>query len=107
MVIHGIPLAVNEPFVKCLLDFYHLSEEKEDILIIKEYGDMLAHVHFCEPQGRRFPIKDNALKYKEDIVQLKSAGYNGRVSIEAYTDNFTSDAMEALKLMHDVDINLI
>jgi D-psicose/D-tagatose/L-ribulose 3-epimerase len=103
----SLAMAVNEPYVKCLLDFYHLNEEKEDLRIINENRDMLAHVHFSEPQGRRFPINDNALKYTDYIGQLKSAGYKGRVSIEAYTDNFTNDAVEALKLLRNIDKNLM
>jgi len=70
----------DAPNIRCLLDFYHLNEESEDISVIEEGGSRLAHVHFAEPVGRVFPVQQNYGLYRDFLQQLKLAGYNQRIS---------------------------
>ena len=44
------------------------------------------HVHFADPDGRSFP-KESRKEYEDFFAVLKEGGYDGRVSIEAYSEN--------------------
>jgi sugar phosphate isomerase/epimerase len=90
---------VNASNVKCLLDYYHLSEENEDLSVIQIDKQQLTHVHFAEPEGRVFPNSKNADKYMDFLIQLHKAGYDRRISIEAYSNNYYGDAKIALELL--------
>jgi D-psicose/D-tagatose/L-ribulose 3-epimerase len=104
----GIELAekTNASNIKCLLDYFHLSEERENISVIQKNEKMLAHIHFAEPVGRVFPHVENTRKYEEFFVQLKSAGYDQRISIEAYSADFENDASIALNLLKGIEYEL-
>lgn len=96
----------NASQIKCLLDYYHLSEENESISVIQTRKKSLGHVHFSEPDGRLFPSRVNREKYFEFFSNLKLAGYNHRFSLEAYSDNFIDDAEQALKLLKEIEYDL-
>ena len=90
---------VSEPNVKVLVDFYHMSAEKEPPSNLLRYGKgVLSHVHFAEPEKRRYPIagQDNYIPFFE---ALKEIGYDGRISLEAYSDHYGEDASKALELL--------
>lgn len=92
----GVQLArdVNDPNVKVLVDFYHLSVEKEPPEHLLDGGrEYLCHVHFANPEGRVFPVSGDEADYKPFIEALKAVGYDQRVSCEAYCPNgFEQDA---------------
>lgn len=92
---------VNRANVKLLLDYYHLEMEKEDYAIIDKAGDYLQHVHLANPSGRAYPQAFDGVDYRTFITNLQKAGYDGRISIEAYTDNFNATAPEALATVRD------
>jgi sugar phosphate isomerase/epimerase len=92
--------------VKCLLDIFHLKEEKENISVIKIKPEQLAHVHFAEPDGRIFPVETNRQVYKSIFQHIRQTGYNQRISIEAYSSDFRNDAAKALRLMKDIEEEL-
>ena len=96
----------NAANIKCLLDFFHLSEEKENISVIQTDKKKLAHVHFAEPVGRVFPNTENKTKYRDFFMHLRSAGYDQRLSIEAYSGDFIRDAKIALKLLKGIENEL-
>ena len=95
---------VNREHIKLLVDFYHMNIEKEDMCILEEITGYLQHIHIANPNGRVFPHPDDGVDYKEFFRNIKQAGYNGRVSIEAYTDNFEQDIITALETMHTADL---
>ncbi|MEJ2056418.1 MAG: sugar phosphate isomerase/epimerase [Desulfofustis sp.] len=99
----GLKLAqeVDRPNVKLLIDFYHLEMEKEDHSIIEKARGYLQHVHLANPAGRAYPRPSDGCKYQNFITRLKEAGYDSRISIEAYTDNFDSNAPLALAAVRD------
>lgn len=94
------------PGVKCLLDFYHLSEEYEDIDVIHSAPGSLEHVHISDPAGRTFPKENERSRFREYYSHLVKAGYDGRVSIEAYTSEFAGDAVESLQMLREIENEL-
>lgn len=66
--------------VKGLADFYHVDEEKEPLTTIAECGAQLAHVHLADT-GRMNP-GTGGYDYATFFVNLKLAGYQGRLSCE-------------------------
>ncbi|GCF95597.1 hypothetical protein NRIC_34880 [Enterococcus florum] len=89
---------VRHESVKVLVDYYHLMLEKEPLTHLKAYGpEHLAHVHFAKIQGRRFPVSmAEDTHYAPFIQTLKAINYQGRVSIEAFTDDLSNDAAQTL-----------
>lgn len=83
----GITLAkdVGHPNVRVLVDYYHLCAENEPVSHIAESGKAyLAHVHFADPKERMFPNARSAGGYTSFFRALHAAGYDGRISCEAY-----------------------
>lgn len=72
-------------------DYYHLRRENEDFGILLEAGSMIRYVHFAEVQSRSFPVVDNEY-YGKFFDRLRSLRYDGRCSIEAYTQNLAPTA---------------
>ena len=95
----GLQLAqeVDRKRIRLLLDYYHLAVEQEDQIIIEKAGDYLHHIHIANPSGRIYPRRNDGVDYRTFIKNLKKVGYNKRISIEAYTDNFSASASEALQ----------
>lgn len=96
----GVELAkaVNEENVKVLVDFYHLTEEREPVShIVKDGREFLRHVHIANPTGRVFPAIFTEADYGPFIEALHTAGYDARISCEAYSPNgFEKDAPTAI-----------
>lgn len=88
--------AVDRPQVKLLADYYHMSVEGENPAILRQAGADLRHVHIAVPEGRVWPTGSHA-GLKRFFEELKNSGYNGRVSIEAYSADFEADAPKALE----------
>jgi len=77
--------AVSHPAVKLLVDFYHFTLEKEELSTLSRAMPHLAHAHFANPEGRRIPVQRLPV-YEAFLDTLRSSGYPGRLSVEAYTD---------------------
>lgn len=92
--------------VGCLLDFFHLSEEKEDISVIHTGKSCPCHIHISNPFGRSFPSKSDKAIFHEYMTSILKAGYDGRISIEAYSVNFMEEARESLQLLKDIEHEL-
>ncbi|MEJ2649338.1 MAG: sugar phosphate isomerase/epimerase [Sedimentisphaerales bacterium] len=97
--------SVDMDNIRLLADYYHMTVSNETYDIILESGQAIKHVHFAEVLGRRFPgtLKE---EYLEFFGNLKNAGYKGRVSIEAYSDDVLNDAAIALEILKDIDEQL-
>jgi sugar phosphate isomerase/epimerase len=91
--------AVDRPEIRLLVDYYHLAEEGEDPAIIAEAGPLLAHTHIANPKGRVFPLKADESPYGGFFSNLCKIGYQGRLSVEASTKDFASEAPQALALL--------
>lgn len=91
---------VGRENIQLLVDYYHFSLEEEDPKILLEINGLLKHVHFSRIKNRSFPIKiEEDPNYLPFISNLKGIGYQHRVSIEAYTDNFINDATKSLRFL--------
>lgn len=74
---------LNRPNIKLLADFYHVTEENEDLDKIEGCGDLLEHIHIACPGTRFIPAENDGYDYSVIKNALKKAGYDKRVSIEA------------------------
>ena len=100
----GVQLArdVGGKQVRVLADLYHMAEENEPLSNISEYGrSYLAHIHFANPAGRVFPREGDGSEklYREFCSNIIEAGYDGRISCEAYSSDLNRDAPETLRLL--------
>jgi sugar phosphate isomerase/epimerase len=94
--------AVNHPSFRLLVDFYHLSEEREDPAVILEAGELLKHTHIANPAGRVFPAKADEAAYAPFFANLAAIGYAGGISIEARSENLAQDAPVAIALLREL-----
>ena len=85
--------------VKLLVDFYHLCAEGESCKILAEAGDRICHIHLAKPEGRRFPVQADSNLYQEFFDALIDIEYEGRISVEAYSDDFRNDAAASLAFL--------
>ena len=96
--VHELMCGVNAPNVKMLVDLYHFAFENKELSEIKKYAGDVAHVHIAEPAGREYPHTGNLSYYKEVFGVLKEMGYDGRISIEGRSEDFPTDAKNAMEL---------
>lgn len=90
---------VGEQSVRCLVDFYHLTEEQEPVDDIVRDGAYLSHVHLANPKGRIYPAQIDEAAYLPFIAALRSVGYSGRISCEAYAESFEREAPVTKRLL--------
>lgn len=105
----GVTLAkdVDHPAVKVLVDYYHLVEENEPVENLEKWGkEYLRHIHFARQSGRNYPtdLKEDEKRYKEFFEALEKIGYSSRISVEAYTDDFSADAPKALSVLKGLSL---
>jgi len=93
---------INHPSVKLIVDFYHMRRDLEDVNHIREAKDLLCHLHIANSNGRVYPMDINEDAYGPFFKALKDIGYNGRISIEASTNSFDTDAPCALKFLREI-----
>ena len=93
--------AVDRENIKLLIDYYHLVMEKEDPEIILDAGSYIKHIHFANPTGRVYPIEAED-GYVRFMNLLKRIGYEGRISIEAYTKDFCHDAKRSVEILRQL-----
>jgi D-psicose/D-tagatose/L-ribulose 3-epimerase len=87
---------VNHPHVKMIIDYYHLRVEKEDPEILRTAKEHIVHLHFANPEGRRWPrLPDEDAEYQRFFSILKSIRYAGGLSIEG-TGTFEDDGAASL-----------
>ena len=95
---------VGGTHIKVLVDYYHMWTEKEpEEHIARDGKEYLRHVHFADPNGRVYPkIEEGTSGYRPFFHALQTIGYDGRISCEAYTDDFGKDAGKALEFFHEM-----
>ncbi len=92
---------VGHANVRLLVDFYHLGMESEEPAILLEAGESVRHIHFARLEGRGFPIRPEP-DFAPFFEALHRIGYQGRCSIEAYTQDFAAEARQALETLRTV-----
>ncbi len=94
---------VGSPHVRVLVDYYHLTQEQEPVQNILDLGkEYLVHTHFARIEGRVYPeTMEEDSGYRPFIDALKAIGYEGRVSCEAYVEDFDKQAKRAIIFFRD------
>jgi sugar phosphate isomerase/epimerase len=93
--------AADRENIKLLIDYYHLVMEKENPEIILDAGSYIKHIHFANPTGRVYPA-EKVDGYVRFMDLLKRIGYEGRISIEAYTKDFCHDAKRSVEILRQL-----
>ena len=97
--------AINMPNVAALADLYHMHKVHDTYADIQNLRGMIRHAHISNPIPNDKSFKRIYMKcpdeydYKGFFDALKYAGCE-RISIEAQTADFESDAREAVKIMN-------
>ena len=92
---------VDHPNIQMLLDFYHLTMERETPEAILQAGSFIHHVHLAKPEGRLFPTEpeDELRRFFSYLARIR---YSRRCSIEAYTSGFEADARRSLRILKEM-----
>jgi len=90
---------VKHPNVKMIIDYYHLRMENEDPDILVRARQHVVHLHFANPNGRRWPKSvDDDPEYGRFFQLVKQIGYTGELSIEA-RGTFEEDGAASLAFL--------
>ncbi|MEM8874275.1 MAG: sugar phosphate isomerase/epimerase family protein [Planctomycetota bacterium] len=75
---------VDHPGVRCLVDSFHMWEEREPLASVEEAMGCVVHVHVADRGTRAGSGADprRAGEYRDFFALLKGAGYDGAVSVE-------------------------
>ena len=79
----AVAMASGKDNIKVMTDYYHIFLEGEDMTKFSDFGDMIVHAHIANPVGRLMPAPGDGADYPSFFGELKKAGYNGRLSVEA------------------------
>jgi D-psicose/D-tagatose/L-ribulose 3-epimerase len=91
--------AVDRSEIKLLVDYYHLAEESESADVLLEAGKQIVHAHIANPQGRVYPLSPDEAGYAGFFENLCKIRYSGRLSIEASTSDFATQAPRSLAML--------
>lgn len=92
---------VKHPHVKMIIDYYHMRAENEDPGILLQAREQIVHLHFANPNGRRWPRSAGEdPEYKRFFTLLKQIGYSGGLSIEG-RGTFEEDAAASLAFFRE------
>jgi sugar phosphate isomerase/epimerase len=91
--------AVSDPAIQLMVDFYHLSEEKEDATVILRARLHIRHLHIANPVGRVVPLNRSEYDYGPFFENLKRIGYEGRISVETGGQELTQTAAQSITFL--------
>ena len=91
--------AIDHPNFQLMIDFYHLASEREDPAIVLRAREHIRHLHMANPQGRVFPLAWDEYDYAPFFANLRTIGYDKRISIEASAKDFPLEAPRAISLL--------
>jgi D-psicose/D-tagatose/L-ribulose 3-epimerase len=91
---------VNHPKIRIIVDFYHLAFENEDPAVILGARDLIVHLQIADPRERTFPITEaGEARYAAFFTNLRKIGYQGRISIEANSNDLEKDGHASLAFL--------
>ena len=94
---------VNHPKIRLIVDFYHLAFENEDPAVILQAADMIVHLQIADPRERTFPVSDaGEPRYAAFVANLRKIGYQGRLSIEANSNDVEKDGRASLAFLKKI-----
>ncbi len=90
---------VAHPSVRLLVDIYHHEAEGGTASTLREAGKLIGHLHLSNPAGRTFPRGGDEALFRPYLDAVRSALYDGSLSIEAYSGDLEADLLEALSVL--------
>lgn len=93
--------AVQGSHIRVLVDYYHLATEREPVSHILQGAGWLRHVHCASLSERSFPTTLDDVFNRDFFRALKTVGYDERISLEAFTDDFDTQAPLALAFIRE------
>lgn len=78
-----IAKAADKPNIKVMVDLYHAANENENFKDFVNYKGYIRHAHIGKPSPRIMPSNGDGYDYKPFFEALRSANFNGRMSVEA------------------------
>lgn len=83
---------VNNPYGKCLADFYHVAQSGERLDAVREGHDWIVHTHLAAPSRYMPESQEDIAVCKLWAQALKDCGYQGRMSLEGrFAEDFEAD----------------
>jgi sugar phosphate isomerase/epimerase len=92
---------VNHPNFQLMVDFYHLSLEKEDPTILVTGKKHIKHLHIANPYLRQFPMSSDEFDYSAFFGTLKKINYQGTLTIEGRTEKYDEEGPKALAFLRE------
>lgn len=93
----------DRPNIRLLLDTWHLELEKEPLENLLQGAGILVHAHTARLAGRTWPQVDSP-QLGGTFRALSELGYDGRISIEAATEDLASDCRGTLALLRGLEM---
>lgn len=94
-----VAMRTDHSNVRVLADLYHIAKDDENLHEVRAAGRYMRHVHIANPNGRIWPMPGDGYDYMPFADALRDAGYTGRVSIEAGTEDFGGSLCAALSVL--------
>jgi len=98
---------INHPNCGITFDYYHVDERTNDMYNVIKGKDILFHSHTALPKSRLYPTKEDTAALQSYFTVLKSAGYDGTVSIEGSLHDgksFEENLTDAYKALTDLSL---
>ena len=92
--------AVSHPNLKLLADFYHLLRQGETPDAVETYGKHIHHCHIAE-KDKRTPPGTAGDDFKPFFKRLKTAGYQGRISMECGWKSMKDELLAAMTFLRN------
>jgi len=92
----------DRPRIRPLLDTYHLELEREPSSAILAGRGILAHTHTARLTGRTWPQLSTP-ELRSEFAALAEISYDGRMSVEASSDNLEADCAGTLALLKSLE----
>jgi D-psicose/D-tagatose/L-ribulose 3-epimerase len=96
--------AVGHPNFALMVDFYHLSLEKEDPAILVTAAKYIKHFHIANPHGRAWPLSSDEFDYSGFFENMRKSKYKGRISVEGKTSKFDEEAPKTIAFLREATI---
>ena len=90
---------VKHPNFQLMVDFYHLSSEKEDPQILVTAKKELKHIHIANPEGRLFPLSADEYDYSAFFEKLRQIKYRGGISVEGKATDYDNQATKTVAFL--------
>lgn len=92
--------AIDHPNIRITADIFHMLVEDESPESIREAGDLIAHLHIAEENGRRAPGTSGE-DFTPYLQALDDIGYSGLLSIECGWRDFDAEVAPAVRTLRD------